>query len=244
MKKTILITGSNGNLAKTMISYLKKDYDIVGCDISSNNVNNLKEFFIVDLSNELSIKSFLKDLIDKSIDPDIIINNAALDSVPKSEESSNGLEYFNFENLFNVNVKAPLIISEFFINKWILNNVNGRIINITSIYSIVSPDPEIYQSGFIKNILYGSSKSALNSITKQLAVIYSKNNIQINGIAFGGVESVSHHNDFEKKYIKRIPIKRFMKPKEILSGIKFLLDENNTYTNGSIICIDGAYTCI
>ena len=35
-----------------------------------------------------------------------------------------------------------------------------------------------------------------------------------------------------------------MKPEEILSGIKFLLDENNTYTNGSIICIDGAYTCI
>ena len=88
-----------------MISYLKKDFNLVGCDINSNNVNNLKEFFIVDLSNELSVKSFLKNLTDKSIVPDIIINNAALDSVPKSEESSNGLEYFNFENLFSQTTK-------------------------------------------------------------------------------------------------------------------------------------------
>ena len=176
--------------------------------------------------------------------PNVLINNAAIDFVPSTESDQTGLDFSDFDKIINVNVKAPLFLSKIFIEYWKKNNINGNIVNISSIYSIVSPDPNNYQNGFIKNILYGVTKSALNSITIQLSVLTAKDNIRVNAILFAGIESSAQHPDFVKKYTSKIPIGRLMRRNETIEPILYLISKNNTYTTGVLLNVDGGYTCI
>ena len=91
--------------------------------------------------------------------------------------------------------------------------------NISSIYSEISPDPSLYQKGFVKNILYGITKSALNSLTQQLAVLTAQDKIRVNALLFAGVKSNSQNDKFIEKYQSRIPIGRLMNPNEIIEPL-------------------------
>lgn len=247
--KKILITGCNGNLASSIISYLKRKYVIIGCDVhdSFNNcAQESIEYYKVDLSEPEEIFNLIQKLKSSNLIPDIILNNAAIDSVPSSNVnfSEENLEETLFNHYFEVNVRAPIILFNAIVKLWIKNNVSGNVINITSIYSKVSPDPNLYQKGFLKDIFYGSSKAALNNAFKQLSVQYMKKGIRINSILLSGVESSDHNIDFKSKYTDRIPSGKFLKVTEILPAIDLLLDQRNSGMNGSEVVIDGGYLLV
>ncbi|NQV77948.1 MAG: SDR family oxidoreductase, partial [Lutibacter sp.] len=63
-------------------------------------------------------------------------------------------------------------------------------------------------------------------------------------ILFAGIESNSQHPDFVKKYSSKIPIGRLMRKNEILEPILFLISNTNSYTTGTLLKVDGGYTCI
>lgn len=246
MRTKVFITGINGKLSNYIISFLATKYNIIGCDIHDKFLNDKYDvtYYQSDLKSLKSTESMLLRIEKDGNIPNILINNAAIDSVPNNGNISTDINIDSFDDYFHVNVRAPILISDFFCKKLISDKMWGKIINISSVYSIVSPDPNIYRKGFIKNILYGSSKSALNSITKQMSVIYSKNRITINSVIFSGIENIDHDKTFKNNYKKRIPIGRFMRIKEVKSVFNFLLDKDNTYTTGSLFSVDGGYTSI
>ena len=253
MSNIIFITGCNGNLSSYLLNELsKRSFRIIGCDIDSNTSERSKnsislginEYFQCDISNNHEINLLSAKLEKLQIFPNILINNAAIDFVPTTESDKTGLDFSDFDKIINVNIKAPLFLSKIFIEYWKKNKIHGNILNISSIYSIVSPDPNNYQNGFIKNVLYGITKSALNSITIQLSVLSAKDNIRVNAILFAGIESNSQHPDFVKKYTSKIPIGRLMRKNEILEPILFLISNGNSYTTGTLLKVDGGYTCI
>jgi NAD(P)-dependent dehydrogenase (short-subunit alcohol dehydrogenase family) len=250
--KKILITGCNGNLASTIIPLLVKlKFKVFGCDIhniesiqtKSSIELGLSKYIKCDLSNEIEISELINNLKKRDF-PEYLINNAAIDFVPNNNKEEDGLDISNFDKLMHVNIKAPILLSKYFIDYWKSKTINGNIINISSIYSELSPDPNLYQKGFVKNILYGVTKSALNSITKQLAVLTAKNNIRVNAILFAGVESKFQNKEFVKKYKSRIPIGRLMYPNEIIEPLLFLMSQDNTYTTGTLLKVDGGYSLI
>jgi NAD(P)-dependent dehydrogenase (short-subunit alcohol dehydrogenase family) len=253
MSNTIFITGCNGNLATYLVNELSiRGFRIIGCDVDSSSSDRTKnsislginEYFQCDISNTEEINLLSTKLNKLEIYPNILINNAAIDFVPTTESDKTGLDFSDFDKIINVNVKAPLFLSKIFIEYWRTNKIYGNILNISSIYSLVSPDPNNYQNGFIKNVLYGITKSALNSITIQLSVLTAKDNIRVNAILFAGIESNSQHPEFVKKYISKIPIGRLMRKNEILEPILFLISNGNSYTTGTLLKVDGGYTCI
>ena len=250
--KTILITGCNGNLAATIIPVLLNlNFKILGCDIHDSNSKEtlktiklgLNKYIKCNLSDENEIMSLINNF-EHSGFPNYLINNAAIDFVPNVNSEEDGLDISNFANVIKVNIKAPLILSKYFISNWKQKNTRGTIVNISSIYSKISPDPNLYQKGFVKNILYGITKSALNSVTQQLAVLTAKNNIRVNALLFSGVKSKHQNKDFVKKYQSRIPIGRLMNSHEIIEPLIFLISEKNTYTTGLLLKIDGGYSLI
>lgn len=252
-KKIILITGCNGYISNIIIKKLKNENILfIGCDLhassdkkSINTINSgLDIYYKCDISKENQIEKLFNYLQIKKTFPTILINNAAIDSVPVSGEKNEKFNVKDFDLIFRVNVRAPIIFSKYCIENWEKNNKKGRIINITSIYSMVSPDPKLYSNDFIKNILYGSSKAALNNISKQLAVICAKKNITINSILFAGFESDKQDKQFKKKYINRIPIGRMINDNDIKETVSFLISENNDYITGSTVTLDGGYTLI
>jgi NAD(P)-dependent dehydrogenase (short-subunit alcohol dehydrogenase family) len=254
MSKYIFITGINGNLAKRILSYLsiRSEYKFVGCDIHSEYDDRTREsidmgldFYLeCDIRCENSIKSTIDILRERNIFPSVLINNAAVDSIPVKNDRMTGLEMNNFSDIINVNLKAPILFSKYCSEYWIQNGIKGNIINISSIYSIVSPDPNIYTDGFIKNILYGATKAALNNVTSQMAVIFIKFGIRVNALLLAGIYSEKQDEVFQKNYVSRIPIGRFLEVHEIFDSLDLLLSEKNTYMTGTIIKIDGGYTSI
>ena len=246
---TILVTGCNGNLALSLIDFFltKKKYKVIGCDIQeifdpAKRLNNLQiKYFQTNLESLDSIDYLIQQLKKLDIIPDILINNAAIDSVPLDDIIEDGMSINDFQKIFNVNVRAPIYLFKLLSVEWNLIGTSGNVINLSTIYSKVSPDPSLYLSEFKKNILYGSSKAALNSAFKQLSVIYADKNIRINSLILAGVESPNQESSFKNKYLARIPIKRFLKIEEIFKAIEFLIDDSNSYMTGSELTIDGGY---
>ena len=112
----------------------------------------------------------------------------------------------------------------------------GRILNISSIWSIVSKE---------KRSIYSASKSGLDGLTRTLALELSPFNILVNSIAPGYVNTDMINQYNSKKELKKIkeviPLKRFAEPDEIGELVKFLSSEKNSYITGQIIPIDGGY---
>jgi NAD(P)-dependent dehydrogenase (short-subunit alcohol dehydrogenase family) len=250
--KIILITGCNGNLAKDVIKYFTSlQYDVIGCDIyndthkKTQNAKNagLKFYKKCNLENQQEIKNLVDELKEKKIFPKILLNNAVIDFVPDSDLQSNGLEMSGFYKIFSVNLLAPVLLSTACIYFFKKNKIKGIILNISSIYSLVSPDPNLYQNGFVKNILYGASKASLNNITKQIAVICAKEGIRVNSVLLAGIEA-KQNKEFKSKYEARIPIGRMMKVNEILPLLEFMISEKNTYMTGELVKLDGGYCSI
>ena len=245
MRKKILLTGSNGNLAKEILLVLF-EHETIGCDIHLENKNNVNHYFKVDFRSDPEIEKFHQNLIAKNLAPDIIINNAAVDSVPSIESKNKGWNKDKFFEYFQVNVKAPAVLFSLFTDYWTKNNIKAQIINFTSIYNKVSPDPKLYRTGFIKDVNYGASKAAFVNIFKQFAVIHSNSNqsININFIELGGVESSLQDEEFKNNYLNRIPDSSFVKKENVSKAISFLITLNNEGINGLTISIDSGYTLI
>jgi gluconate 5-dehydrogenase len=140
-----------------------------------------------------------------------------------------------FEKYLSVNLTALFSVCREFAR----NNESGSIVNFTSIYGLVSPQPKLY-GGDEKNIAYGVSKAGVIQLTKHLAVHLAPN-FRVNCIAPGGV---SHTQDdgFRRRYAEFTPLRRMMDVQELFGIIEFLISDQSSYCTGSVYSVDGGWT--
>ncbi|MDC0063898.1 SDR family oxidoreductase [Candidatus Nitrosopelagicus sp.] len=218
--KTALITGASRGIGNS----IKENLENEGIRIISPSRNEL------DLSHSESIDKFLSQI---SSDIDIIVNNAGMLKVGKSTELSTK----DFQEILQVNVIAPFQIISGIVEK-MKQRKYGRIVNISSIWGQKSKNGRS---------LYSTSKSALDALTRSLAIEFATYGILINSVAPGYIETdmmKQYNSEKELAMIKEnIPMKRFGKKVEISELVKFLCSEKNSYITGQIITIDGGYVC-
>jgi len=227
---SILITGSSGLIGKYLKDKLIENYDIIELDY--NNTNS------VDATNEYSVYSFFQLNKDKQIK--YIINCIGIpDAVPLSAETILDIDYNYFKKMMDINLNAIfLIIKECYRTQ--KSNLK-QIINISSLYSIVSPRLDLY-NGKIKNPAYTASKHGLIGLTKHIATLFGKDKIGVNCIAPGGVRETINDTNFIEKYNKQVPMETTIPLEEILKTIKYLFEMN--YITGQNIIVDGGYSII
>ena len=227
----ILLTGSSGAIGKEIKKQLLiKNKNILELDLMGEPS--------VDATNENSVKNFFEIHKEKKIDT--IINCIGIpDAVPLKAETILDVDINYFKKMIDVNLSAIFIIIKecYRINKTSLKNI----INISSLYSVVSPRLDLY-NGKIKNPAYTASKHGLVGLTKHLAVILANDNIKVNCIGPGGVKETINDKDFIEKYNKQVPLKTTIPINEINKTIDYLLSMN-TITGQNLI-IDGGYTLI
>lgn len=244
-KKTILITGASGYLGRKLIAdYLKLGAYIIAVDKNKFKKKNKRiSYFNCDLSIHKDRISLCKNICSKFKKIDIIINNA-------SYTGDNNIIGWNtkFENhsyhatikAFEVSVFAVLDIIKSLI-KLLRKSSNPKIINISSIYSKMAPDFNLYKGLKMHNpIAYGSAKAALDQITKYLTSICGPK-INVNSILPGGIKR-SQNKKFMKRYIEKTPLKRMATEQDISNAVIFFSSDMSNYITGQSIVIDGGYS--
>ena len=231
--KNVLLTGSTGTLGEKIIEILKENnYNVIGTYNSNENkaleIKNKYQIELIkcNLQNEKDINNLVDKVITKYKKIDILINNAAF----SQDEPLNEKTKETFLKVLDINLVSPFLLSKK-IGKYMLENKNGKIINIVSTNGIDTYYPE--------SIDYDASKAGLINLTKNLAFYYAPY-IKVNAIAPGWIET-KETLEMDKTFIENeknnILLNRFAHPEEIVDGILFLC--RNEYINGEVIRIDG-----
>jgi NAD(P)-dependent dehydrogenase (short-subunit alcohol dehydrogenase family) len=260
--KVIVITGGMGQLGvQFSLALLERGAKVAIFDINidreaiedkfrdyKNNPNIIIQS--TDILKKQSIISSLEMVKERWGVPHALINNAALDSPP----DTNGKEVLSFEKyseetwdkVLDVNIKGTFLACQV-IGSEMANKKRGSIINISSIYGIVSPDQRIYDykrvngESFYKPVSYSVSKSAILNLTRYLATYWAEKNIRVNTLTFGGVFN-NQDEKFLKGYCSRVPLGRMAHEDEYSGAIIFLISDASSYMTGSNMIIDGGWT--
>tara|TARA_A100001388_G_C28654143_1_gene443461 strand:+ start:109 stop:789 length:681 start_codon:yes stop_codon:yes gene_type:complete len=226
LKNTILLTGNKGLIGKSLEDYLiKKDFKVKGFDIESN----------------LTLENNVKKIMQSNDESEYLINAFALnDHINKESRNYDPLNFplTEFRDFLEINNTTLFSVCREFIK----TRNKGSIINFSSIYGFITPDPKIYDKKSPKHIGYPTSKSAVISISNYLAIHYAPN-FRVNTLAIGGILN-NQPNSFKDKYASKVPLNRMMNLEELFPAISFLLDPKNTYMTGSTLLIDGGYSII
>ena len=184
----------------------------------------------LDLASNSSVESYASSLTGTI---DILVNNAGINLLAGLDE----LDQEVLKKTLQINLVAPLILTKLLAER-MKSNRYGRIVNISSIWSVVAKEGRL---------AYTASKSALNGATRTLAVELGEHGILVNTIAPGYVntELTSQNNSSEQLRLIRnnIPLKRLAEPNEIAQIAAFLCSEKNSYMTGQVLVADGGYVC-
>ena len=125
----------------------------------------------------------------------------------------------------------------------------GSIINIASIYGVVSPDQNLYEyrrkrgEVFYKPVAYSASKSGVLNLTRYLAVYWAKQGVRVNSLTIAGVFN-NQEQAFLDVYCGRIPVGRMANADDYNGAVLFLASEASRYMTGTNLVIDGGWTAI
>lgn len=237
--KIIIITGSTRGIGKK----IAEDLFLLGATLiltgtnkeEVEKLNNLKrpnvKYYYLDNLKKKSVDSFLEDISDLDLIHGLV-NNAGINRL----NSVQNVNLSDWNDMVSVNLTTPFRLIKAVSSKMISNNY-GRILNIASIFSVISKE---------KRVAYSSTKFGLNGLTIGTSNDVSKYNILCNSLSPGFVMTDLTKKNLSKKEIKelssQIPIKKFGTTSDISNVAVFLLSDLNQYITGQNIIADGGYT--
>ncbi len=259
--EVVILTGVSGQLGRQYAeALLEGGAQVVGIDITRSVYSDALElrysdaflFCQADITDRKILNQTLIQIQQKFGAPTALVNNAAIDSPPSSSVIENGpFESYpesSWDLIMGVNVKGVYLCCQVFGTAMAKTN-KGSIVNIASIYGMVSPDQSLYQyrrdrgEVFYKPVAYSVSKSALYNLTRYLAVYWAKSGVRVNTLTLAGVYS-NQEQAFLDAYCSRIPVGRMAQPKDFNGALIFLLSQASQYMTGSNLVIDGGWTAI
>ena len=177
--------------------------------------------------------SMVEDVVTDAGRIDVLINNFGTSNPSKDLDVSNTDPQF-FLDTVNLNLRSVFMASQTAVKHMAKNG--GSIINISSVGGLV-PD--------VSQIAYGTSKAAINYLTKLIAVQEAKHHIRCNAVLPGmtATEAVTKHlsEDFRNLFMKHIPLGRIGLPEEIAEAVCYFADDASAYTTGQILTVSGGF---
>lgn len=238
LNKNIIVTGSEGQIGKDLMRKIhKKNYTVIFLDKKKKKKKN---YYSVDFNDDKATIKTLGLIKKKYRKIFALINLAAYQVFTDFDKRSIN----EIDCSFNVNIKSNILLSKFVYNNFFKKQKFGKIINISSIFGIYSPDFRNYKNNDRKSSeIYGATKAGIIQLTKYFANYMSNSNVNVNCISPGGVRNPkTQTKQFVKRYSKNIPSKRMGEASEISNLIYYLLSDDSKYINGENIIIDGGYS--
>ena len=244
MSKVAIITGSSGGIGTALVrTYIDDGFFVIGLDRNPSNVtaisHNTSSFAELDVNLQIFAKENsyrakilqeIRDFFPGELQKLIIINNAAaqiLKAVPE-------ISWQDWETSFAVNTAAPFFLTQGLVEE--LEETSGHVVNVSSIHA------KLTKANFT---CYAASKSAIETLTRSLALELSQKGISINAVAPAAIATDMLRAGFidapEKLHELSVyhPSNSIGTPKEVASFIKAITDHEGGFLTGAILDIDG-----
>lgn len=185
-----------------------------------------------DVSSDTDVQKSVNDIIEKFGHIDFLVANAGIGGGPnKAHEVS--VDEWN--KVIGVNQTGIFLMNKYVISE-MLKNDGGAIVNTSSMYGLV---------GTTMSFAYSASKGAINQMTRSLALTYARDNIRVNAVAPGYVDTpilAEVPKEAKDAMANQLPVGRLGKDTEIANLICYLLSDDATFITGAIVPIDGGFT--
>ncbi|MCD8139982.1 MAG: SDR family oxidoreductase [Planctomycetaceae bacterium] len=207
--------------------------------------------FKADITKKTELQTALAAIMERFGTPYGLVNNAGIDTQPSAPpEVSGPFEQFPesvFRDVVEVNLTGTFLACQVF-GSAMAEAGRGSIINVGSIYGLLSPVQDIYaykkeKTGvpFIKPVAYSASKSGLTNLTHYLGTYWAKRGVRVNLLVPSGVGRPDQDAEFVKNYTDRIPIGRMARADEYNGAVVFLLADASLYMTGTQLAVDGGW---
>lgn len=236
-KVAVVTGGASGIGLATTKKLLSEGANVVILDLKMDEeiINSLGEnvlYLKCDVSNEENVKNCIEEIIKKFDHIDYLVANAGIGG---SSSKPHEVSMDEWNKVISVNQTGIFLLNKYVINE-MLKSGKGEVVNTSSMYGLV---------GSTTSFAYSASKGAINQMTRSLALTYARENIRVNAIAPGYVDTpiLSMVPDNIKEAMgTELPIGRLGKDTEIANLICYLLSDDASFITGAIIPIDGGFT--
>jgi NAD(P)-dependent dehydrogenase (short-subunit alcohol dehydrogenase family) len=241
--KSAIITGGSSGIGLLIAEALAES----GCDLTicSRNLSRCEEASSelrkhgthvipvrVDVTDPEQVESMVSEAEEKFGRIDILVNNAGVAWAAPPEE----MALADWKKVIDVNLTGTFICSQA-VGRRMIRDGGGVIINVSSVMACRGTD-----AGVLDAISYSTSKGALITLTKELAVKWAKYGIRVNAISLAFFPThltewvIDHRKD---KILDRVPLKRLGKPDDVKGAVVFLASRAADYVTGHVLYVDG-----
>ena len=199
----------------------------------ANTLENVKCVYH-DATKPETFSSMVEEVVEDAGRIDVLVNNFGT-SNPEKDLDFTHTDPTVFLDTVNLNLRSVFMASQAAAKHMAVHG-GGSIINISSVGGLV-PD--------ISQVAYGTSKAAINYLTKLIAVQEAKNKIRCNAVLPGmtATEAVEKNvtEDFRNLFLRHIPLGRMGLPEEIAAAVVYLASDDAAYTTGQILTVSGGF---
>jgi L-xylulose reductase len=233
--KRVIVTGAGKGIGRaTAVMLARRGAKVIALSRSPADLEDLKaEIGCIPIAVDLADPDATRAAAIKALPADFLVNCAGTTEL----ESFLDLKVENFDLLYAVNTRAPMIISQEYARDMVKNGRTGAIVNVSSVAAFV---------GIPDHAAYCASKSGLDGLTRVMAKELAPKGIRVNGIhptVTLTPMAIKAWSDPEKAagMLNRIPVGRFADPDDIAKVILFLLTDEAAMLNGLSMPVDGGY---
>jgi NAD(P)-dependent dehydrogenase (short-subunit alcohol dehydrogenase family) len=250
------ITGAAGHLGRSMAKGLAEaGAHVVLAGRKEENLRALAnellaegrkaDVVVIDVENEESVQRAFARVAEDHGRLHVLVNNAYEGAGGTMETSS----VESFARAYEVAVIGAfrcIVAAKPLLKAAVLETGHASIINIASMYGIVSPDLRIYDSQEESNPpFYGAAKAGLIQLTRYAACEYAKEGIRVNAISPGPFPKPLirvQNPGFHERLCAKTPLGRTGEPEELKGVVVFLASDAATFVTGANLVVDGGWT--
>jgi NAD(P)-dependent dehydrogenase (short-subunit alcohol dehydrogenase family) len=244
--KVAVITGAGGGMGReAAVAFTQEGAKVCAADVQLAGAEETAGLCAegsafahqVDVADEQQVAVMMRASADRFGGIDILYNNAGIS--PDDDSSVLDTSVEAWERVQNVNAKGVFLCCKHGI-PYLRERGGGSVINVASFVAILG--------AATSQISYTASKGAVLAMSRELAVQFARENIRVNALCPGPVETPlllniygSDPTALERRRV-HWPTGRLAKPREVVNGALFLASDESSFVTGSTFLVDGGVT--